>query len=144
MMSSFDGVKQRLVAIVRAITPHDWSGRAGKRFRQMTRSISDFTAENDLELEDVLEETVSLGRRKLQGLANKEFATAVKDFADAEHKTIETQLQRRAFTSKLRQEEAQASKLEAEARLANFKVVDAELDLLRKLQQIGVTLRTDL
>jgi hypothetical protein len=126
-----------IAAWVRALLPADWSGRPGARFRERTASIAEATREfvdkHDIRPSDVLDEGVELGRRKLRGLANKEYAAAVKDFAEAEEKKISAELQRRSLESKVRKEEA-------EARLAEIKTVDAEFELISKLARAGVTL----
>ena len=83
-----------------------------------------------------MREAVELGRRKLHGLADKEYADSVRDFAEAENLNIEAELKRRSMKSKVRQEEAAA-------RLAELSVVDKELDLIKKLQNSGVTLYRD-
>lgn len=126
----------RLVARVRALLPQDWFGRAGEWFRRTTDAISRFTANQRLRPEDLAEESVTLGRRKLEGMANKDFAAALKDFAEAEQKKLDTELRRRSMESEVRRKEA-------EARLAELGVVEAELELLTKLKEIGVILRRD-
>jgi hypothetical protein len=85
---------------------------------------------------EVADEGVELGRRKIEGLANKEYAAAAKDFAEAERKIIETELERRSLESKVRKEEA-------EARLAEINAVGAEIELLEKIKRIGVVLHRD-
>jgi len=126
----------RLVAYVQALLPRDWGGRAGRRARETFKRISDFTENHQLQPKQVLEEGIVLGRTKLTGLARKEFAEVTKNFADAEQKKIETELQRRVLESKVRKEEA-------EARVAELKVMDAEVELFKKMKEIGVILRRD-
>ncbi|MGC9969721.1 MAG: hypothetical protein ABSE56_03935 [Bryobacteraceae bacterium] len=133
----------RIVASIRALLPSDWFGRAGQRFRDATQAVSDFAEEHHLRPKDIAEEGIELGRRKLEGLANQEYATALKDFADAEQKTIETEFQRRSLESKVRREEAQAQKEEVEVRLAELKVIEAEVQLRQKLTEAGVILYRD-
>jgi hypothetical protein len=81
-------------------------------------------------------EGVELGRRKLQGLANKELAAATKDFAEAEQTKVETELKRRSLESRVRKEEA-------EARIAEAGALDAEVELLAKMEKVGVVFRYD-
>jgi hypothetical protein len=140
-----EGVRliSRIVTSVRALLPTDWFGRAGRKFSEVTEAISEFASEHDITPKDLLEDGVDLGRRKLEGLANHEYANALKDFADAEQKKIESEFQRRALETKLRREEVQLQKDQAEAHLARIKAVDAEVDLLRKLKEIGVVLHRD-
>lgn len=126
----------RLVARVRALFPEDWFGYAGKRFRRMTRMVSEYTERHELRPTDVLGEAIELGRRKVEGVAFKEYATVVKEFADAEQRRIDTELQRRTIGSRIRKEEA-------EARAAELTVLEKELELLKKLNETGVTIRRD-
>jgi hypothetical protein len=136
MPKSGEGVVTRLVARVRALLPKDWFGRAGNRLQETTEAVSNFADEHHLRPDDLLEEGIELGRRKVEGLANKEYAAAAKDFAETEQKKIETELQRRTVNSKVRKEEA-------EARIAELKVLDAEVELFEKMKRIGVILRRD-
>ena len=123
-------------ATVRALLPADWRGRAGQRFRRMMNSISEFAESNGVRPADLAEEAVDLGRRKLHGSANRDLAAAVKDFAEAEQKRIQNELQRRSLESQVEREEA-------ETRLAKLKVLDAEVELLNKLTEAGVVLHFD-
>jgi len=127
---------RRFLARVRALLPGDWKGQPGTRFRETLNRISNFATKHKVRPKDLASDGIVLGKRKLEGLANKEYATALKDFADAEHRAIETELQRRSLEIKVRKEEA-------ETRLAEVKALDPELDLLVKLRQTGVVLLTD-
>jgi hypothetical protein len=135
-MSDHIGVFSRVVTRIRALLPEHWRGHAGKQFRKTADEISEFVDNNDLRLGDVAEEAVVLGRRKLHGIANKEYAAALKDFADVEQTKIEIELQRRSLESKVRKEEAEAT-------LAELQVLDAQAELIMKLKKIGVTLQPD-
>jgi hypothetical protein len=128
------GIIRRLALKLTAFLPSDWRGRAGRRFRKTTDTLSDFAERNELQPADIVRDAVRLGRTKLEGLANAEYAAAVLNFNQAEKTKIESELQRRSFESKVRQEEA-------EARLSELKVLDAEIDLLQKLKDAGVVLR---
>jgi hypothetical protein len=142
-MSERASLRTRLVAAVRALLPVDWLGRAGNRFRDTSEAISEFAEQHGVRPRDLAEQGVELGKRKLEGLANKEYAEALKNFADAEQKKIEATLQQRSFESKVRKEEALARKEEAEARFALLKVVNAEMDLLVRLKDTRVVLHQD-
>ena len=102
------GVTTWFAARVRALLPEDWCSRAGDAFRKATTDISNFADRYDARPENLLDEGVELGRRKLHGLANKELAEAVNSFAEAAQKDIEAELQRRSLESKVRQEVAAA------------------------------------
>jgi hypothetical protein len=81
-------------------------------------------------------EGVAVARNALHGVANQKLAAAMKDFAQAEQAKIDAELQRRSLKSKVRKEEA-------EARLAEAKALDAEVELFKKLTEIGVLPRFD-
>jgi threonyl-tRNA synthetase len=98
--------------------------------------VSEYTERHELRPTDVLGEAIELGRRKVEGVAFKEYATVVKEFADAEQRRIDTELQRRTIGSRIRKEEA-------EARAAELTVLEKELELLKKLNETGVTIRRD-
>jgi hypothetical protein len=140
MSGPAEGTFSRVIARVRAILPTDWFGTAGNRFRHVTAAMSqatsDFAEKHKLHSGDLLDEGVELGRRKLQGLANSEYAAAVKNFAEAEQKKIEIELQRRSLESRVRKEEA-------EARISEIKALDAEFEFAQKLTRAGVILRRD-
>jgi hypothetical protein len=125
-----------ITAYVRALRPADWIGKAGDHLRRAAEAISKFAGERGLRPTDVLEESLDLGHAKLRGLAYQEYSTSVKNFADTEQKKIETALQRQTLASKIRREEA-------ETRIAEMKVLDAEIELLRKMKEYGVILRRD-
>ena len=133
-MPSGEGLLTRLIARVKALLPMDWTGRPGAQFRETTRAISDFAEEHHLTPGELLESGVELSRRKIEGLANHEFAEAVRDFADAERIKTETELQRRTVESKVSRKEAKARRAHADARLAELNVIKAEIELLQKLQ----------
>src|SRR5664280_1677484 len=114
-MSLDEGLLTRLVARVKALLPRDWTGRAGKQFREATRAISDFAEEHHVTPNELLEGGVELGRRKLQGLANHEFAEALKNFAEVEKIRTETELEKRAMESNASMKKAKARKAHAEA-----------------------------
>jgi hypothetical protein len=135
-VSEHESIVTRLVARVRALLPEDWRGRAGARYENTVDTVTEFAEEHHLRPGDLAGEAVNLGRRALHGKANKDFAAATKDFAEAEQIEIENELKRRAGESDIR-------KQEAEARLAEIRVIDAEIELLRKMKEIGVVLHRD-
>jgi hypothetical protein len=67
-VSSSESLISRLIARVEALTPQDWRGKAGARFRRTTEAISDFAEEHHVTPREVLDEGVELGRRKLEGV----------------------------------------------------------------------------
>jgi predicted RNA-binding protein with RPS1 domain len=156
-MSDRGRVINRLLAFVHALLPEDWLGRAGKTFHDTTDAISRFAEEHEVRPPDLADEGVELARAALHGKANKDLAAAVKDFAEAEHTKLETELQKRSASVAARKDEAEAQVAElqvlrseanlhkdaAEARLAELQVLHSEADLLNKLKDLGVLLRRD-
>ena len=130
------GVISRLIAKARALLAEDWLGSAGERFSTTADAISDFAEEHALRPGELADEAVSLARSALHGKANKDFAVAAKDFADAENTKIEAELKKRSLQSRVQKEEAEAA-------LVRLQVVHAEADLIAKLQILGVALRRD-
>jgi hypothetical protein len=129
-------VLARLLAHVHALLPEDWFGRAGKRFSGTTDAISEFAHEHQVRPADLAHEGVELARTALHGKANKDLAAAVKDFAEAERTKIDAELQRRSLESRIRKEEAEAA-------LAELRVVHSEADLLKKMKELGVVIYKD-
>lgn len=149
-MPSDEGIVARLVARVRALLPQHWMGKAGERFRSGIEAASEFAATNRITPEDILQNGVELGRRKLEGLASQEhalaqrnYAEATKAFTESEEKVIQVELNKRALESRVAKEEAEAARAQSEASLAKLKVIDAEYELLRKLKEAGMVLRMD-
>lgn len=130
------GVFSRLVAKIRALLPHHWRGSAGEHFRDTAKEISEFAERHNLRPSDLADEVVTLSRRKIEGLANKEFAAAVKDFAETERIKIDVELQRRSLSSEV-------EKKKEEARLATIQRLNAELELLKKMKEVGAILREE-
>jgi hypothetical protein len=125
--------KQRIIARVLALLPSDWTGTPGNRFRKAMQSISRIAEEKNLRPEQLMSEGVELSRRKLTGLANHEYAEALRQFAETENLKIAAELARRSLESKVRQDEA-------DARLKEISVVEAELVLIKHLETEGYVL----
>jgi len=126
----------KLFVRLRALMPGDWRGRAGERFRKTADAISDFAEEVGVNPREIPKTAVSLALDKLEGVAQKDKAAAIKDFSEAEERKIDVRLKERSLESKVRREEA-------EARLAEIRVLDAEVELFGKLKAAGVLLRRD-
>jgi hypothetical protein len=73
---------------------------------------------------------------KVSGFADDMHARAVADYAKAENELIETELRRRTLEAELRVREAEAEKAELVA-------LEARLELMRKLKDLGVTIQHD-
>ena len=147
----------RLVVRIKALFPADWLGRAGEQFRAGTQAVSDFAVQNRLLPEDILQDGVALGRRKIEGLATVEHAGARKSYAEAEkafqegeEKKIEIELKKRSFEVEISQKEAnvdktheETRKLKAEADLAEINALKARIELQKTLADAGVALHRD-
>jgi uncharacterized protein YciI len=142
-MPSHEGVITRLIARLKALLPNDWKGRPGERFQKATQAISDFAEEHHITPNELLDEGVELGRRKIEGAASHEYAQALKNFAEAEKIKTEAELQRRSMETEVSRRAAEARRAHAEAHLAELTALQAELELLQKLKSIGVVLHRD-
>ena len=159
-----EGIITRVVARVKALLPADWLGRAGKEFRAGTELFSDFVEENRLRPEDIVRDGTALSRRAVEGIASEKHALAtnsyaqadkakaeaIKVFTDLEDKKIDIELKTRSLETELRKKEADVDKAKAEARKANaeaqlaeIKVAEAQYDLMRKFESIGLVIHRD-
>lgn len=124
---------RRALARVRCLLPTDWLGRAGKRFRQTTTAISDFSEEH-IRLKDKATEAPDLAWKAVEGAAHEKFAKALRDYAEEERERLDAELKRRTLESSARQAKASADKMESEARLAQIVEMNARLELFDKLR----------
>ena len=132
-----EGKAGKLSVGIRAVPWGDWVGFAGYRFRKIMNAISEAAGKAGVPASsDLPSKAIELGYAKLEGLARKEQAAAVKDFREAEDKNIDTILKSRALEHRVRKEKAEADKAELE-------VVDAQLNLIAKLKDARVVLRRD-
>jgi hypothetical protein len=128
-----------IVAHVLALLPEDWRSSAGEAFRESTQAVSQFAQANGLMAENLLEEGIELGRRKVTGLASKEhaeaernYAQATKVFTEIEDQKIETALKTRALESDVQKREADARAAVAAADLAEIQVFRAKVELFKE------------
>jgi hypothetical protein len=119
-----------IVFFVRAI--NNWRGRGGNLFRRTLKKISMFAGAHQLRTDDL----ATLASIKLQGIAHTEIAQVVKTLNEAEQIAVDTQLAKRLSETRVRKEEL-------EVREKELTVLGAELELFRKLNEIGVVLRVD-
>jgi hypothetical protein len=150
MTNDDERVLTSLVARVRALLPEHWRGRAGRRFREGTQAISDLARENSIRPQDLLQEGVELGRRKITGLASQEhavaeknYAEAIKAFTESEDRKIETELKKRSLEIEISKKEAEARRANAEASISETKALEAHFDLIKKLNEAGLKLCRD-
>ena len=88
----------------------------------MMETVSDFAEEAEV------------GDTVPQGVESKKHAAAIKAYADAEQQRIEQELQKRLL---------EATRVEAEINLDEMNATKAEVNLLKKLNEIGVALQRD-
>lgn len=122
-----------VVAKVRALSPANWLGSAGERFRQTVRTIA--TA---LHLKERAKEAPDLAWVAVEGAATEKHSSALLNYAKKETELIEVEFKRETLKSRIRQEHATADKLEAEARIAQVNEASARVELYEKLRAIGV------
>src|ERR1039458_3005398 len=100
-MSDRVDIIARITARVRALLPKDWLGTAGRRFRQTTTVISDYTHEK-IRPSERLEEAPDLAWKAVQGAALEKHARALKEYAEEEGERVEIELKRKTLQSKAR------------------------------------------
>src|SRR4051812_11635 len=88
---------RRVIARITALLPKHWLGLPGRYFDRTVNIISEFVRRNNVDAAEIADGAVELGRRKLIGLGNREYAATLKDFADAEQKRIQAELERRSL-----------------------------------------------
>jgi hypothetical protein len=134
--------EHQLIKSVARVTPvleEDWLSKAGTLWRSTMQGISDFNKKY-LKLDEKAAATPDLVWRAAEGYASERHARAMADYSKAENDRIDAELRRRTLISKVRQEEAEASKREAEARIARITEIKARLELCDQLRKIGVTI----
>src|SRR5687767_6864303 len=99
----------RIVARVTALLPDHWVGRAGQQFR---KTITDVAGTQDLT--GAVAEAVS---RAGIGLASRDHAEAVKNYAEEEQSRVGAELMKRTLAARTRQENAKADQEESRARI---------------------------
>jgi hypothetical protein len=106
---------KRIIARVRALVTDDWRGAAGKQFREALGSVTG---------------TIEVSAKEA------EYARAAEAFERSEQERTAAELKRRTLVADLRAHEAGARKAE----MLNLQ---AELELWKKLQDLGVVLQID-
>jgi len=135
-MSDKSSFFTRITVRVKALLSKHWLGSAGRRFRQTTTVISDYTHEK-IRPAERLAEAPDLGWKALQGAALEKHARALKEYAEEETERVEVELRRKTLDSKVRQEKATADKLESEARTAQIVELQERIKLLDNLKRVG-------
>jgi hypothetical protein len=131
-------VLRRLLARLTPAFWEDWSSSPGRRLRETMLAIDEFAKESRLNKN--LEAPVDLAWRAAKGAATEKHAEALRSFAEAENVKIEQELQRRTLESRVRKEAAEADKAEAELALARVRELEARIELLKRLNELGVGL----
>jgi hypothetical protein len=125
-----------VVTRLRALLPEDWLGKAGRLFRQGTDGIASAFEDAGIPPRELPNRAIALAVDKVEGLAQKDKAAALRDFSEAEERKIDAQLKARSLESRVRKEEAEAA-------LAEINALNARLDLEERLTAAGVVIRRD-
>ena len=141
-MHDRDGYLLRFVARVRALTPDDWLLGPGRMFRRTFDAVLRFNREH-VQIEEKIEDAPSLAWKAVEGAALQKHASATLQYAQEESQRIQIEQQKRVLEAKVRQENATADKLEAEARIFQIRELEARYELARKLRDAGITFVTD-
>jgi len=134
---------QWTIAKVRGLLPMDWIGSAGKQLRSEVTEISAFARRHNATPRELADEAAILGRRKLEGLASREHAEALKKYEEAEKLRIEIEIANRTKDFSVRQVQAETEKMEADAEIARINAIQARLNLIKELQSLNVVLDMD-
>lgn len=121
--------------IIRGTTT-SWLREAGRRFREGLLRIAQKMAVTAVRVHLEPESLTELVSRKIHGMANTEFAQAIKNFNEAQRSGIAAELELRVLESKVKE-------AEAESRLAEINTVKAEAELIVKLKELGLDLGVD-
>jgi hypothetical protein len=130
------GLITRIIVRVRALLPKDWLSIAGRRFRQTTTVISDYTHDK-IRPGERLTEAPELGWKAVQGAALEKHARALKEYAEEENERLEIELKRQTLSSKARQENATAKKLESDVRASQIRELQERIKLFDDLRRFG-------
>lgn len=113
----------------------DWRSTAGQKWRAGISKFSDYCSKH-LRLGERLEAAPDLAWLAAQGAASIQYAQAEKAYAEAENIKIDAELRRRTMDSSV-------AKAQAEVEMANIAVLQARLDLYKKLKDAGVAVTLD-
>jgi hypothetical protein len=131
-MSDKPGVFSRVVARVHAMLPEHWRGNAGKRYRETTEAISEYSKKN-IRIKERLDEAPDVIANTLKLKSNDALLKA----AEEENKRIASELARETLSDKARQEKATADRMETEARTAKIKELQERITLVEKLRAVN-------
>jgi hypothetical protein len=134
--------ERQLIKSTATVTPlleEDWRARAGQWWRKGIERISSINRRY-FQIGEKAAEAPELAWKAAQGLATEKHAKAIADYSKAENDLIEAELKRRTLVSKTRQEEADASRKETEARIARITELKARLELYDRLKGLGVAI----
>ncbi len=137
-MPKEQGVFRRLLVKLVPQFSEDWEGKPGEQFRSGITRISDYM--KDVQVAEKAQEAHDLLWNRARGEGHEKLAKAESDYAKAENDRIEIELRRRTFDAQVRHVEADADKAESDAAIAKLKIVEQQLILIEKAQQIGVSI----
>lgn len=132
----------RIKAQIWALLPPQWRGAAGTRFTRTIKAISDYS-QTQIRPGERIEEAPELLWNFAKGSANEKQSRVLVNYQDEESKRINNKLAIATLRDKARQEKATATRLEAEAGIAQTKEIEARVDLVLKLKNLGVGLLWD-
>ena len=131
-MSEKKGLLSRVAARVRAMLPQHWQGKAGKRYRETTEALSEYSKKN-IRIQERLKEAPDVIANSLKVKSSE----TLLNVAEEENKHIATELARQTFNDKVRQEKATADRMEIEARTAKVKELQERIALVEKLRAVN-------
>src|SRR5438128_1592309 len=126
----------RVIARMKAFLLEHWQGRAGAIVRNTLEELGEAA-------EYQTQEGPSQIIRAVEGLASEKHAKALLDYAQRETVLIQAEIERRTADSKVRQEQATATKQEAEALLAQLNLLEAKVRFIRSLKEVGLITSLD-
>jgi multidrug efflux pump subunit AcrA (membrane-fusion protein) len=141
-MPNEQGVIRRLLVKACPQFLEDWLGAAGARFNRGIEAVSDYTRDH-VQIGEKLEAAPDMLWRAAKGATSAQHAKAEADYAKAETDRMDAELRRRTLEAKTRHECADADKAEAEARIAKIREMQARIELVKQLKEIGVSASLD-
>lgn len=117
----------RVFAFLRGLTPAEYRGEAGDKFRRAKQAIGEAAANHGLDADCLLDHASAA----VEGTAHEKLAHATKEYAESEKIKVETEIAKRTGEADLR-------KKVAEATIAEVSATRAIVELAKELNSIGV------
>ena len=141
-MPNDQGVIRRLLVKACPQFLEDWLGAAGARFNRGIEAVSDYNRDH-VQIGEKLDAAPDMLWRAAHGATSVQHAKAEADYAKAETDRMDAELRRRTLEAKTRHECADADKAEAEAGMAKIREMQARIELVKQLKEIGVSATLD-